>query len=541
MCPRLWFVIMILSGPRVVVEEKRPHKRWDSVEVCKLSTGIGHLSLRGFFEAQKREVQTLELRKKNFRCHFISAFLLFGLLMIPEASMVWAAPANPVNTLTFQQARTEFDKLSSSDRTSRESWLKLVRSFRSIHKASKGEDSAAGLFFAGKVLVRSYRAHGNALDLENGIKALNEFKRIQHQGQYKSQALVELKDAHLLKRKIRTGFSSTNVMKPAPQTSANNPNPGNDEKKTERYQIAPVNDLPNPTAHDVSKTEQLSVSSVENRRPITRFGNPYYNLSVQPEKKVAEVKMASLPPKALSDVKPQLRQSEARIQPIVMVLDPGHGGKDPGAVSRDGSLTEKEVTLRIAKRLKKLVEKSVPNVTVKLTRDDDTFLSLKDRTEIANAANADLFVSIHCNGSAYASASGVETFFLSQANSRGAMRAAARENGISLSKMNHLEATLIDLMMTSKRTESAKLAEIIQESLMDDGSQNAVKPRDRGVKQAPFYVLMGATMPAILVECAFISNMSEKNNLKNENHIDSIAKRISLGAKKYLLELGNNS
>ncbi len=455
--------------------------------------------------------------------------------------MVWAVSDRPVNTLTFQKARNEFDKLSSSDRTSRESWLRLVGTFRAIHKTSKGEDSAAGLFFAGKALVRSYRAHGKAEDLENGIKTLNEFKRAQHQGQYKSSALVELKDAHLLKRKIRTGASSANLMKPAPQKITDTRKLGDGEKKSEHYQIAPVNDLPNPTAHDVSKTEQLSVSSVENRRSITRFGNPYYNLSVQPEKKVAEVKMASLPPQASSDVKPQSRQSEFPTQSIVMVLDPGHGGKDPGAVSRDGSLTEKEVTLRIAKRLKKLVEKSVPNVTVKLTRDDDTFLSLKERTEIANSANADLFISIHCNGSAYASASGVETFFLSQANSRGAMRAAARENGISLSKMNHLEATLIDLMMTSKRTESGKLAEIIQESLMVDGSQNTVKPRDRGVKQAPFYVLMGATMPAILVECAFISNMSEKNNLKNENHIDYIAKKISLGAKKYLLELGYNS
>ncbi len=177
---------------------------------------------------------------------------------------------------------------------------------------------------------------------------------------------------------------------------------------------------------------------------------------------------------------------------------------------------------------------------MKLTREDDTFLSLKDRTAIANSANADLFVSIHCNGSEYSSASGIETFFLSKASSRGAMRAAARENGISLSKMNNLEATLIDLMMTSKRTESEKLAEIIHEALMAAGNKKGGKSRDRGVKQAPFYVLIGAAMPAILVECAFISNMSEKNNLKNEHYIDSIAQKLTVGAKKYLSDLGNN-
>ena len=121
------------------------------------------------------------------------------------------------------------------------------------------------------------------------------------------------------------------------------------------------------------------------------------------------------------------------------------------------------------------------------------------------------------------------------------MRAAARENGISLSKMDHLEATLIDLMMTSKRTESEKLAEIIHDSLVDTGKRKTVKARDRGVKQAPFYVLMGAAMPSILVECAFISNMSEKNSLKNEHHIDSIAEKLTAGAKKYLGDLGQNS
>lgn len=444
----------------------------------------------------------------------------------------------------FQQARTEFDKLVSAKNASRQSWLAVARKFRSFHKKSGGQESRLSLFYSGRALIESYKTYGEAPDLESGINALNEFKKVRIGAPYDNQVLVELKDAHLLKRKAHPKQMTLARSRSTESQTSSSENKRLNRGEETVFKAPSVSDMSDPAANNVSRPGKETINALESRPPLTRFGNPFYN--VLPlngaRRKVAEVRTASLPPQVVTDTKPiSTKTSEPKSDTRVIVLDPGHGGKDPGAVSKDGSLTEKEVTLRIARKLKRLLEKRIPNLTVTLTRDDDAFLSLKERTAIANAANADLFISIHCNGSEYSSASGVETFFLSQANSRGAMRAAARENGISLTKMNHLEATLIDLMMTSKRTESEKLAEIIHESLMDAGNRKSVKARDRGVKQAPFYVLMGAAMPAILVECAFISNMSEKNNLKNEHYVDSIAEKLSSGAKKYFSDLGQNS
>ncbi len=483
-------------------------------------------------------METEELNSRFVKIYALTILTFATFLLMTVLAEPGAYASEQSGQAVFQQARTEFDKLVSVKNASRQSWLAVARKFRSIHKKSRSQESSLSLFYAGRAFIECYKAHGDALDLESGIKALNEFKKFKTGVPYDNQVLVELKDAHLLMRKSAPRLASLAKTRASESPTSRSENQRPIQNGESIFKAPPVRDIPGPAAHDISRPGKVSINALESRQPSTRFGNPFYNIAPinAARKEEAEVRTASMPPQPIAHKTPDPK-SETK----VIVLDPGHGGKDPGAVSKDGSLTEKDVTLRIAKRLKRLLEKERPNLTVKLTRDDDTFLSLKERTAIANAANADLFVSIHCNGSEYSSASGVETFFLSQANSRGAMRAAARENGISLSRMNHLEATLIDLMMTSKRTESEKLAEIIHESLMVTGNRKSVKTRDRGVKQAPFYVLMGAAMPAILVECAFISNMSEKNNLKNEHYVDSIAEKLTAGAKKYLSDLGQNS
>jgi N-acetylmuramoyl-L-alanine amidase len=219
---------------------------------------------------------------------------------------------------------------------------------------------------------------------------------------------------------------------------------------------------------------------------------------------------------------------------FVVAIDPGHGGKDPGAVSQDGCLKEKDLVLEIAKRLKTTLESKNPPLKVVLTRSDDRHLSLEDRVALANSANADLFISIHCNSAEDSSSKGIETYYLNKASSRGAMRVAARENGIPLSKMTDIEATLVDLMVTSKKSESAKLAISVHSSLSLNRKGAGTPARDRGVRQAPFYVLLGAKMPAILVECAFISNKRERGKLTSPAYLTSIAERIAEGAANYL-------
>jgi len=219
---------------------------------------------------------------------------------------------------------------------------------------------------------------------------------------------------------------------------------------------------------------------------------------------------------------------------LLVVLDPGHGGRDPGAVSADGSVKEKEVTLEVAKRVKQRLASLDPLVRVELTRSDDRFLALEERTAQANGTHADLFISIHCNADIDSSSKGVETFYLSKATSRTAMRLAARENAISLGKMTDLEATLLDLMLNSKKSESHKLAGSVHRGLV--GSVKSLIPslKDRGVRPAPFYVLLGAQMPAILVECAFLSNNKEKARLTSPAFLESVADGIAKGASDYL-------
>jgi len=198
-------------------------------------------------------------------------------------------------------------------------------------------------------------------------------------------------------------------------------------------------------------------------------------------------------------------------------------------------LKEKDVTLALAKRLKARLEARTraTGITAALTRSDDSFLTVSERTTAANTADGDIFISIHCNAYPDPSASGVETYYLSKARSKRAMMVAARENGIPLSRMTDLEATLVDLMVTSKKSESEKLAHTVHESL----TSTIHLPRcrmNRGVRQAPFYVLLGVTTPAVLVECGYMSNSKESARLASPHYLDLVAEGIARGAESYV-------
>ena len=219
-----------------------------------------------------------------------------------------------------------------------------------------------------------------------------------------------------------------------------------------------------------------------------------------------------------------------------IVIDPGHGGKDPGAVSLDGKLKEKDLTLDIAKRLRKLFQERYPSFKVILTRTDDSFISLSERSAAANSQGTDVFISIHCNASTERVSRGIETYFLSKASSNKEMKLAALENGISTEKMNDLQATLLDLMVTSKKTESEQLATAVSQGL----GRVIPSERNRGIKQGPFYVLLGVKMPAILVECAFLSNDRECHKLNDSAYLNKIARGLAEGVLSYLAKIGES-
>jgi N-acetylmuramoyl-L-alanine amidase len=228
---------------------------------------------------------------------------------------------------------------------------------------------------------------------------------------------------------------------------------------------------------------------------------------------------------------PLKRPAATRDQRWHVVIDAGHGGKDPGASGPSG-LMEKDVVLDISRRLRELMQQE-PQWRVTLTRDTDVFIPLEERTAIANAKGADLFVSIHANSAERPDAYGIETYFLDLASDEQSMRVAARENATTVSKVSDLQRILRDLQMTSKRNESSLLAGSVQQALVQ--APNAGKNgRDLGVKHAPFLVLMGAEMPSILVETGFVSNPGEERKLAAPKYRAQAARAIFDGIKEYL-------
>lgn len=228
-----------------------------------------------------------------------------------------------------------------------------------------------------------------------------------------------------------------------------------------------------------------------------------------------------------SEISRQLEAEQEKWKIDCVVIDPGHGGKDPGAIGVTG-FKEKAVVLDVARRLKKLLEKK-NDLKVLLTRDDDRFISISDRTKFANQSGGKLFISIHCNSSNYKNATGFETYFLKPARNEHAMGVALRENSViryEESKNQYQDLTeenyiLLAMAQAEFVRESELLAEIVQKNMTIQ-----TRLRDRGVDQAGFYVLVGASMPAILIETPFLSNKREERLLKTKKFRQKLAQAI---------------
>jgi N-acetylmuramoyl-L-alanine amidase len=213
-----------------------------------------------------------------------------------------------------------------------------------------------------------------------------------------------------------------------------------------------------------------------------------------------------------------------------IVIDPGHGGKDPGAIAF--GMKEKDIVLKVGKSLAAHLREKL-GATVILTRTDDSFMPLEERTAIANTNSADLFVSLHINAHPSPDIRGFETYFLNLTTNAEAMRVAARENATTTHQLSDLQDILSDIMRNSKINESSRLAERVHKSIDNGFSESHFALKDMGVKQAPFYVLIGAEMPAILIEIAFISNPDDAKLLGDEQFIVKLAGQISDGISQY--------
>ncbi len=239
---------------------------------------------------------------------------------------------------------------------------------------------------------------------------------------------------------------------------------------------------------------------------------------------------ASAPKAAGKDEAPSAGVKKRRVR---IVLDPGHGGKDPGATGRRG-LKEKDVTLKLSRLLRDRLSRDIRAVSVITTRDSDEYIPLEERTAIANKNDSDIFVSIHVNASPRRGASGIETYILNVAGDEEARRVAERENATSRQAVNDLEYILTDLMKTAKTNDSVLLATAVNGNIVKSLGSKYSGVKSNGVKGAPFYVLVGTRMPAILVEVSFISNPLDEKRLRDSRYLKAAADGISAGIMEYL-------
>ena len=280
---------------------------------------------------------------------------------------------------------------------------------------------------------------------------------------------------------------------------------------------------------DIKSFKTYKIFSLKNpfRIVLDVWGDDSDRQASSPSDSAARPSTGKLPPGAIAR---QLALGVSRI-----VIDPGHGGKDYGAPGYLKGVHEKDVVLQIAKRLARKVETELKCDAV-LTRTTDRYLTLEERTAIANTQNADLFISIHTNAVRDKRAYGIETFFLNLATDDDAIRVAARENATSAKNISDLESILNDLMQNAKISESSRLAAMVQDEVCLHLKNNFSHIRSKGVKQAPFYVLLGAQMPALLVETSFISNPRECKRLSSAKYQEALCDGIIRGIRKYIKE-----
>jgi len=287
-----------------------------------------------------------------------------------------------------------------------------------------------------------------------------------------------------------------------------------------------VNAAPAPAAVvPVAAHADLEKATVEDPLPVA---------TPRPAVPLGDALPAPAPPPPLAKGYSMARQLGLGVSRIV--IDPGHGGHDPGAKGR--GINEADLVLDVALRLEKLLA-AVPGVEVILTRRTDAFIPLQDRTAMANRENADLFLSIHANASRSPSARGVETYFLNFANNLSSAAVAARENAASGQAMGALPDFVKAIALNNKLDESRDFAGQVQRAMMDTlkGPNRAI--RDLGVKQAPFVVLIGAAMPSVLAEISFVTNSQEAKLLKNGSYRQKIAEALFDAIRRYQTSLKN--
>jgi N-acetylmuramoyl-L-alanine amidase len=286
------------------------------------------------------------------------------------------------------------------------------------------------------------------------------------------------------------------------------------------------------TSNAMTRSAASGSKSSRNKQLSSTSSNTVANTSAKPDL----IRPSSAPPPTRDGQSTLTRALGLKIGRIV--IDAGHGGHDTGTIGPTG-LMEKDLCLDVALRLGKIIQQRLPGADIVYTRSDDTFIPLEERTNIANQAKADLFISIHANSSQDHAARGVETYYLNLKGSAEAMEVASRENASSDQGIHDLEDMVKKIARNEKIDESKEFAEDIQDSLAKRMQKTSKTVKDRGVRKAPFVVLIGADMPSILTEISFLSNPADEKLLKQPEYRQRVAEGLYQGVASYLQSLNS--
>jgi len=483
----------------------------------------------------------------------------------------------------------------------RENWLVCIEKFKMVYKqAPSGPWAAASLYMSGKLYAELYKRSYKPSDKNEAIDSFERITKRFPKSRYRARATQELADLskkkqsppQVVKKEPDNQISKASPETPVPQIEPEKKpasysgystisglrfwsNPGYtrividaDEEtsyvhnllkqdpsinKPQRLYIdldksrlhgttnktIPINDnlLIDVRAAQYKKDAVRVVIDIKSFKTFNIFSlkNPFRIVidvwGKEMEKETAPFVVEKDAKHTENAIAKQLALGVSRI-----VIDPGHGGHDYGAPGYDKGVHEKDVVLQIAKKLKNKITQQL-GCDVIMTRSTDTYLTLEERTAIANTSNADLFISIHANAAKDKNAYGLETYFLNLATDDSAILVAARENATSAKNISDLQTILTDLMQNAKINESSRLADYIQKSMFVDLKKQYSNIKNKGVKQAPFYVLLGAQMPSILIETAFISNPRECKRLTDGKYQDALCSAVVKGIETYIREI----
>ena len=533
------------------------------------------------------------MSKKSF---ILLYFLVCCIIAITQPGVSSAVTARD----KYIKAEVCYNKLCKSPKKQkyRHNWLNCIEKFQAVYRhAPSGPWAAAGLYMSGKLYHELYKKSYKKSDKKEAIDLFERIIKRFPKSSYKYKAAVAIRSFSIsrgqkiassktAKKRKKNKTPEENIAKaikklPRPETPAktgefstvtglrfwSNPNytriviDADRETSYVHRLLRKDPSIKKPQRLYVDLKNSILGKDTEKRIPIndnllsdTRAGQhtpasvrvvvdikSFKNYKIfslkNPFRIVIDVwgKDTGTTYKADSKVIPSSLAKQLALGVTRIVIDPGHGGRDYGAPGYLKGVHEKGVVLNIAKKLAKKIREKL-GCEVIMTRNRDKYLTLEERTAIANTKNADLFISMHTNAARNRSAYGIETYFLNLATDDEAILVAARENATSTKNISDLQTILSDLMQNAKINESSRLAYYVQDAMYKHMKKKYSRIKNKGVKQAPFYVLLGAQMPSILIETSFISNSRECKRLINSKYQNHLCDAIVKGIRSYIKE-----